>query len=101
ALPFPAMAEMGVLESQLNQLNPWLSEPRLFCSPMSLALLVDMVFHEFPDEPSRKFRDTSEWKDLIRKQETLVLRPFYEKCLDVIIDKHDQKRTLADAFYIG
>lgn len=96
----PDMANMGVLETQLNQLNPWLSEPRLFSSPMSLALLVDMAFHEFPDQPSRKFRDTNAWKDLIRKQEILVLKPFYQKCLDVIIDKHDQKKTLADEFYI-
>jgi hypothetical protein len=97
----PAMAEMGVLQTQLNQLNPWLSEPRVFYSPMSLALLVDMAFHEFPDERSRKFRERPEWKDLIRKQEALVLKPFYEKCVDVITDTHDQKKTLADAFYVG
>lgn len=95
------MADMGVLQSQLDHLNPWLSEPRIFSSPISLALLIDMAFHEFPNEPSRKFRDRPEWRDLIRKQETLVLKPFYQECLDVIIDKHDQKRTLADAFYVG
>jgi hypothetical protein len=96
----PGMTEMGVLESQIDQLNPWLSEPRLFSSPTSLALLVDMAFHEFPDQPSTKFRDTSAWKDLIRKQEALVLKPFYEKCLNVIIDVHKEKKTLADAFYV-
>jgi hypothetical protein len=97
----PAMAEMGVLQTQLNQLNPWLSEPRLFSSPMSLALLVDMAFHEFPDQPSGKFRNTSAWKDLIRQQEALVLKPFYEKCLGVIVNTHGEKKTLADAFYVG
>lgn len=97
----PQMAKMGVLQSQLNQLNPWLSEPRIFSSPISLALLVDMAFHEFPDERSKKFRDTSEWKNLVRKQESLVLKPFFEKCVDVIVDKHDRKRTLADEFYVG
>jgi hypothetical protein len=97
----PGMSKMGVFQTQLNQLNPWLSEPRVFTAPMSLALLVDLAFHEFPDERSRKFRNTSEWKDLIRKQEALVLKPFYERCLEVIIDKHGQKRSLADAFYVG
>src|SRR6266550_793446 len=52
-------------KGKLKLLNPWLSEPRLFSSPMSLALLVDMAFHEFPDQPSGKFRNTSAWKELI------------------------------------
>jgi hypothetical protein len=97
----PEMATMGCRQTQLDQIQPWLSEPRIFSWPMSLALLIDMVFHEFPDERSQKFRGTSEWKNLIRKQETLVLKPFYEKCLGVIVDKHDKKKTLADEFYIG
>jgi len=93
----PQMATMGCRETQLNQMHPWLSEPRIFFWPMSLALLIDMALHEFPDGRSKKFREKPEWRGLVRSQEALVLQPFYKKCVDVI-GKH---RTLADEFYVG
>jgi hypothetical protein len=92
----PQMTEMGCRPTQLDPLYPRLSEPRIFFGPMSLALLIDMALHEFPDDRSKKFRASSEWQNLVRSQETLVLQPFYNKCLDVI----GKKRTLADEFYI-
>jgi hypothetical protein len=81
----------------LQHLYPWLSEPRIFFGPMSLALLIDMALHEFPDDRSKKFRASSEWQSLVRSQETLVLQPFYQKCVDVI----GKNQTLADEFYIN
>jgi hypothetical protein len=96
----PYMETIGLRPQQLEKMYPWLSEPRIFCWPMSLALLVDMAFHEFPDQRSTAFRASSEWRALIREHETLVLRPFYEKCVEVIADKRKLHRTLSDAFYI-
>jgi hypothetical protein len=93
----PHLARMGCRDTQLEQMHPSLSEPRIFFWPMSLALLVDMALHEFPDRRSANFRASSEWRSLVRSQEALVLRPFYKKCVEVI-GKH---RTLADEFYIG
>jgi hypothetical protein len=97
----PQMAEMGCRETQLNQMHPWLSEPRIFFWPMSLALLIDMALHEFPDERSKKFREKPEWRGLVRRQEDLVLRRFYQKCVDVIVGTQGKNRTLAEAFYVG
>lgn len=97
----PQMATMGCRETQLNQMHPWLSEPRIVFWPMSLALLIDMALHEFPDERSKKFREKPEWRGLVRKQEALVLRRFYQKCVDVIVDTRGNNRTLADEFYIS
>lgn len=97
----PHMARMGCRQTQLEQMHPSLSEPRIFFWPMSLALLIDMALHEFPDDRSKKFRASSEWRGLVRNQETLVLRPFYQKCVDVIVDTKSKNRTLADEFYIG
>jgi hypothetical protein len=82
-------------------MHTWLSEPRIFFWPMSLALLIDMALHEFPDQDSAKFRSDSYWRGLVRKQEKLILRPFYEKCVEVIRDTKEENRTLADAFYVG
>jgi hypothetical protein len=97
----PYMEEVGCRATQLEQMHPWLSEPRIFFWPMSLALLIDMALHEFPDQGSAKFRADSYWRGLIRKQEALVLRPFYEKCVEIIRDSGGENRTLADAFYVG
>ncbi len=97
----PYMATIGCRETQLGQMHPWLSEPRIFFWPMSLALLIDMTLHEFPDQGSAKFRADSYWRGLVRSQEALVLRPFYEKCIEIIVDRNGENRTLADAFYVG
>ena len=93
----PHMARMGCRQAQLDQMHPWLSEPRIFFWPMSLALLVDMALHEFPDPRSGNFRTSSGWRDLVHGQEALVLQPFYKKCVEVI----GRRRTLADEFDIG
>ncbi len=97
----PYMTTVGFPATQLDQMHPWLSEPRMFFWPMALALLIDMVFHEFPDQHSAKFRADGYWRGLVRKQEALVLCPFYEKCVEVIKDNKNQNLTLADAFYVS
>ena len=75
-------------------MHPWLSEPRILFWPMSLALLIDMALHEFPDQDSARFRGESHWRGLVRSQEALVLRPFCEKCIQVIKDTREENRTL-------
>lgn len=95
----PYMVKVGCRKTQLDQMHPWLSEPRIFFWPMSLALLIDLALHEFPDQDSAKFRADSYWRALVRNQEALVLRPFYEKCVEIIKDTKGENRTLADAFY--
>lgn len=97
----PYMAALGCRESQLDQMHPWLSEPRLFYWPMSLALLIDMALHEFPDQRSARFRADNYWRGLVHDQEDLLVRPFFQKCIDVIHKGVNGARTLADAFYVG
>lgn len=96
---FPYLGKLGLQKAQLQQLHMKLSEPRIFFWPMSLALLIDMALHEFPDPRSEKFRATSEWRGIIRASEKLLLKPFYEKCVEVIVDTGSLNRTLADEFY--
>lgn len=97
----PQMSEIGCGQAQLEPMHPSLSEPRVFFWPMSLALLIDMALHEFPDPGSKKFRETTEWRSLVRSQEDLILRPFYQKCVDVIVDVRKNHRTLAEEFYVN
>jgi hypothetical protein len=97
----PHMAKMGCRQTQLDQMFPWLSEPRIFIWPMSLALLIDMALHEFPDQSSAKFRKGPEWRGIVRAHEALVVRPFCAKCVEIIDDNRNENLTLAEAFYIG
>jgi hypothetical protein len=97
----PQMTEMGCRETQLDQMHPWLSEPRIFFWPMSLGLLIDMALSEFAQQHSARFRATPEWRGLVRKQEDLVLRPFYEKCVRIIANNDKKGRTLVEEFAVG
>lgn len=97
----PEMETIGVRSTQLKPLYPSLSEPRIFSPPVSLALLLDMTLHEFPDFKSEKFRAAPEWQSIIRTHEDVVLRPFFEKCLEVIKYHDENRKTLADAFYVS
>jgi hypothetical protein len=90
----------GCRQVHLDQMHPWLSEPRILFWPMSLALLIDMALHEFPDERWRGFRETPEWRSLVRKHEALLLRPFHERCLEILINKKGENQTLAREFYV-
>jgi hypothetical protein len=96
----PSMEDFGFRQSQLEQLHPKLSEPRIFTWPMSLALLVDLALHEFPDSKSL-FRKLPEWQNIIRKNEVFLLQPFYEKCVAIISSVKKQRKTLADEFYVA
>jgi len=97
----PLMKELGFRQSQLEQMHERLSEPRIFFWPMSLALLVDMALHEFPDSKSAQFRKQPEWRNIIRANESFLLRPFHEKCVAIIRNVDKQRKTLADEFYVA
>lgn len=93
--------DLGITKAQLQNMHMGLDEPRIFFWPMSLALLLDMTLHEFPDVPSAKFRATPEWRGIIRENEALLLRRFYQGCIDVIADNAHENKTLADEFYVA
>jgi hypothetical protein len=96
----PLMGEAGPTAAQLNQMHPQLSEPRLFFSPVSLALLIDLTLREFPDVRSTRFRSTPEWRGIVRENEGLLLRRFYQQCAAVIVDNAHENKLLADECYV-
>jgi hypothetical protein len=64
---------------------------------MSLGLLIDMAFHEFPDPRSARFRQDPSWRGLVHEQQELVLLPFHRKCSEIIASQ----QRLTDEFYVG
>lgn len=60
-------------------LHAWLSVPRLNHHPLTLALLLDIVFCEFQSEDTHCIKEREEWRSLIKENEKLVVEPFYAK----------------------
>ncbi len=76
-------------------LEPSLSEPRLTCVPTTLALLTDFLFREFGgDRTSPLTKVTSEgyWCSLIKKNEELVLAPYFKACHGFFCDRRSSKK---------
>ena len=73
----PRLKEKGIED---NQLESWLSEPRLFYFPLSLALLINLIWKEFPSLKTSKLSETSEWRCLVKRNEELIIAPFFSGC---------------------
>jgi len=61
-----------------RELHSWLSVPRLSHAPVSLALLLDMLFCEFVSVEAKKIVEHPQWRDLVRTNEELIVRPYYQ-----------------------
>ena len=74
-----------------EHLCPSLSEPRLPYYPMSLALLLNLIFLEFPgeSEDKKKLTEDGYWRSWIKKNEELLLVPYYETCMNFFKRRSD------------
>lgn len=81
------LKNMNLVESHLCQK---FDSPRICYYPISLALLINFVLMEFPDEKNKKFLERSEWRTLIRRNEKLILAPFFKKCHEFFNRKSNQ-----------
>lgn len=84
---------------QHQHIDAWLSEPRLCYKPMSLALLINTILKEFPNEISIKLIESSGWRNLIRKNENLLLAPFYKICHNFISTRTSHQLFMNDFYY--
>ncbi len=50
---------------------------------MTLALLMNIAFHEFPCGDTDEIKNRGEWLNLVRENERVILKPFYSKCADL------------------
>jgi len=82
-----------------QHMDAWLSEPRLCYIPMSLALLINMILKEFPNEINLKIIESPEWRDLIRKNENILLAPFYKICHNFMSTRNSDQLFTNDFYY--
>lgn len=88
------------LENELciDHLFPKVSEPRVIYFPMTLALLLHIVFSEFPSIDTDKIKDESYWLSKhIKRDEVNVLRPFIKTQLTII----DNGKSLLESIYVS
>jgi hypothetical protein len=88
------------LNLEHDHIDSWLSEPRLFFMPMSLALLVNIILKEFPDDRTEKIIERREWRDLIRKNENSLLVPYY-RCCNLFLSGNKPDQLFTNDFCYG
>lgn len=79
----------------VDYLVSWLSEPRLFYTPMSLVLVLDQAFLEFPDDDTERIRKDASWKGHVTAAQREILAPYFTQCLKKI---EKNERLYADCY---
>ncbi len=85
-----------------NILNPWLSEPRLFYPPVTLALLINTVLKEFQTDITSELLNNDRWRGIIKDNEIFAFKSYFEKCLSFLNSaehKPSKKLFLTDYCY--
>ncbi len=82
-----------------NHLDTWLSEPRLCYFPLSLALLINLILKEFPDDKNVELIEHPKWRRLVKKNENLILGPFFKGCQTFFSNNNNQ--LFINDFYYG
>lgn len=79
----PGMRARGVVDDHVKPLLPKVEQPRIFFTPVTVALLMNMLFYEFRTDDTDEIKRTGEWRNLVRESERVILKPFYNKCADL------------------
>ncbi len=100
-LQYGGKATPKLLENDISAecLHDWLSVPRLPIIPVNLALLLDIVFNEFPSEVTKKVSENSEWRDMIKTNEDKILLPYFESVRQFISHNHKSAYLFRDFVY--
>ncbi len=79
----PAMELRGVTKDHIDRLLPKVREPRIFFAPVTIGLLMNTMFYEFPTDDTNAAKKEPAWRRIIWENEKEVLKPFYSKCADL------------------
>ncbi len=76
----PAMKVNGIEDKHIESLLPKVRQPRIFFTPVTIALLMNMLFYEFHSEDIDSIREGLAWQKIIRENEKEILVRYYERC---------------------
>lgn len=80
----PGLEKLGVTKDLITPLLPEVDGPRIFFRPVTLGLLMNMAFHEFPCSDTDEIKKRGEWQNLVRDNERDILGPYYRRCAELI-----------------
>lgn len=95
--PTPKIDEM---ELENINLCHWLSSPRINSIPINLALLIDLILCEFTSDKTKKITEMSEWRDLIKSNENVLLKGYFES-VNSFFNRDHKSNSLFRDFYYG
>ena len=87
------------LNLEAKVLHSWLSSPRLNYVPMNLALLLDTVFIEFRSIDTNTLIESDAWRQLVKKNEDKLLKPFYENMKEFLNTGYKTETLIRDYCY--
>ncbi len=91
--------KMDDINCNQERVCPWLSKPRLSFFPVSLAIILHIVFCEFCEsDEAKELTERLEWRNLLRANEKLILAEYYKQC-DSYANSKDNKKLVFDLFY--
>jgi hypothetical protein len=77
----PYVTEIGADCSDYDaKYESWLEKPRLNYFPISFAILLDILFTEFPSQATDKIKRDSRWLGILNKNEEKILKPYINTC---------------------
>lgn len=79
----PELRTLGVTQELIDQLQPSIERPRIFCAPMTIGLLMNLAFHEFPCAETKEILERGEWRNLVCENQKRILAPFYKRCREL------------------
>ena len=100
-LQYPGELSTHLLGLKLKHehLDSNLSEPRIPFTPMSLALTINLILKEFPDERTHSAVEDKTWRELIKTNETCFLYPYFKECNTFFLAPHEDKLFTNDFCY--
>lgn len=100
-LQYPGELSTQLLSLKLEHehLDSYLSEPRIPFTPMSLALTINLILKEFPDERTHQAVEDKTWRELIKTNETDFLGPYFKVCNTFFLSTHGNKLFTNDFCY--
>ncbi|MDD5208953.1 MAG: hypothetical protein PHV36_06180 [Elusimicrobiales bacterium] len=90
------MKAAGIDDSKYeNAIRPWMENPRICFYPISIFMLVYMIFTEFIPEDAHKLFEDTYWQHRLEENEATFLRPFLGHCASI----KGNKSLLKEHFY--
>ena len=96
----PCMIDAGYQESDLIHLAPFYEKPRFPSLPFSLAILLDIIFHEFYKNTHivNVLKDAT-WRSLVDKAERMMILPYLQECAAFMARPHRDELFTSDFLY--